>query len=75
MHGNMNIKFEVMYPKITGTNLQVPRGTVASIATRFLLDGSLIESQWETRFSTSGRTETGADLAFYKMGTKSPSRG
>jgi len=51
--------FEVMYAKITGTNLQVHRGTVAGIAPRFGLDGSLIESQWEARFSAPGGTETG----------------
>jgi len=57
-----------MYAKITRTNLQVHRGTVACIATSFELDGSLIESQCEARFSAPGQTEIAADPASYKMG-------
>jgi hypothetical protein len=63
-----------MHAEITGTNLQVHRGTVSGIAACFGLDVSLIETQWEERFFVAGQAETGADPASYKMGTVSPSR-
>ena len=46
-----------------------------SIATRYGLDGTGIESRWEARFSSPVQTGRGALPAYYTMGTESLSRG
>ena len=59
----------------------VGRGSSVSIATRYGLDGSGIESRWGTRFSAPVQTGPGAHPASYAMGTgsfpavKRPGRG
>jgi hypothetical protein len=61
--------------------IEVDRDSSVSIATRYGLDGPVIESRWSSRFSSTDQTGPGAHPVSYTMGTgsflavKGPGRG